>query len=439
MRKAANDMDNLKNIANQALEALKTAGAEKAKCDVGFSETHEFNVDGGKFSLFRTLFDKHLVMTAIKAGKKGSVRQNCYDHETIVSAAEACLATAESSLPDEAWDIAPLGENRDFEYGAVKPDLDKFFFRCRELMDDISERYPKVIVEQMIMTHRETTSVHANTNGVVFGEHCGSYSVEIMFSAHEGELASSFSGSYFKTDNLDTRFIDCAGVAKDLADIEKQITTRTLDGKFSGVMILTPGCLREFLSFALGSFTGEVGLLEGTSPWKDKLGQQVADTSITVSDVPSDPRIICGEKVTADGFAAEDYSIIKDGILESFMISQYVANKTGFPRAKNTSGSIVMKNGGKPLDEIIAGIDKGIVVGRFSGGQPSSNGDFSGVAKNSFLVENGKITDALSETMISRNLADMLNSVYGISSETVADGSSVLPYAAFSGITVSGK
>ena len=121
------------------------------------------------------------------------------------------------------------------------------------------------------------------------------------------------------------------------------------------------------------------------------------------------------------------------------MISQYVANKTGFPRAKNTSGSIIMKNGGKPLDEIIAGIDKGIVVGRFSGGQPSSNGDFSGVAKNSFLVENGKITDALSETMISGNLADMLNSVYGISSETVADGSSVLPYAAFSGIIVSGK
>ncbi len=439
MRKAANDMDNLKNIANQALEALKTAGAEKAKCDVGFSETHEFNVDGGKFSLFRTLFDKHLVMTAIKAGKKGSVRQNCYDHETIVSAAEACLATAESSLPDEAWDIAPLGENRDFEYGAVKPNLDKFFFRCRELMDDISERYPKVIVEQMIMTHRETTSVHANTNGVVFGEHCGSYSVEIMFSAHEGELASSFSGSYFKTDNLDTRFIDCAGVAKDLSDIEKQITTRTLDGKFSGVMILTPGCLREFLSFALGSFTGEVGLLEGTSPGKHKLGHQFADTSITGSAVPSDPRIICGEKVTADGFAAEDYSIIKDGILESFMISQYVANKTGFPRAKNTSGSIIMKNGGKPLDEIIAGIDKGNDVGRFSGGTPSSNGDFSGVAKNSFLVENGKITDALSETMISGNLADMLNSVYGISSETVADGSSVLPYAAFSGITVSGK
>lgn len=439
MRKAANDMNDLKKIANEALEALKTAGADKAKCDVGFSETHEFNVDGGKFSLFRTLFDKHLIMTAIKDGKKGSVRQNGYDPATIASAAEACMATAESSLPDDAWDIAPLEENRDFEYGAPKPDLDKFFFRCRELMDDISERYPKVLIEQMIMTHRETTSVHANTNGVVFGEHCGSYSVEIMFSAHEGELASSFSGTFFKVDNLDTRFIDCANVANDLADIEKQIKTRTLDGKFSGVMVLTPDCLRELLTSALESFSGDAGLLEGSSPWKDKLGKQVADASITVSANPSDPRIICGERVTADGYAAEDYDIIKDGVLNSFMISQYVANKTGFPRAKNNSWSIVMKNGEKSLDEIISGIEKGIIVGRFSGGQPSSNGDFSGVAKNSFLIENGKVTDALSETMISGNLADMLRSVYGISSNTVSDGIGVLPYAAFSGITVSGK
>lgn len=79
------------------------------------------------------------------------------------------------------------------------------------------------------------------------------------------------------------------------------------------------------------------------------------------------------------------------------------------------------------------------MVGRFSGGAPGISGDFSGVAKNSFLIENGKITDAVSETMISGNLAEMLNSLVDISSDTVADGESVMPYAAFSGVTVSGK
>ena len=49
------------------------------------------------------------------------------------------------------------------------------------------------------------------------------------------------------------------------------------------------------------------------------------------------------------------------------------------------------------------------------------------------------MTSALSETMISGNLATMLKSLRDISSERVYDGTSILPYMAFDGITVSGK
>ncbi len=432
-------MENLIHIAEEALEALKTEGADKAKCDVGYTVTHEFNVDGGKFSLFRTLFDKHLSMTAIRGGKKGTVRQNRYDPDTVRELAHDCLATAESAAEDPAWDIAPLQTNRDFEYGAVKPELDLLFERCRELMEDIARDYPKVMMEQMIVSHMEICSIHANTNGVVFSEHCGKYAISLMFSAHEGAKSSSFYGSGIITDDLDKPFIACGSIAKDLEDIEKQITTVGLEGKFDGVMVLTPGCLAEFLSYALGSFAGESGILEGTSPWKDKLGQKVADRSITISAAPLDDRIICGERVTADGYEAQNYDVIREGVLESFMLQQYAANKTGFARSLNSSFSIVVASGSKPLAEILPTIRKGIVVGRFSGGQPSSNGDFSGVAKNSFLIEDGKLTDALSETMISGNLASMLENVYAISSDTVCDGMSVLPYMAFDGITISGK
>lgn len=432
-------MDNLINIAAEALKALKDEGADKAKCDAGFSVTHEFNVDGGKFSLFRTLFDKHLILTAIKDGKKGTVRQNRYDSETIRELAKSCLDTAISSVEDHAWDIAPLENNESYRYGVITPDLDKLFARCRELMENISEQFPNIIMEQMIVSHKEISSVHANSNGVVFPEHCGKYEISLMFSAHEGELASSFYGSGVITDNLDKPFIECGTIAKDLSDIEKQIKTRGLGEKFEGVMLLPPSCLSEFLSYALGSFAGEGGLLEGTSPWKNKLGEKIADESITISAAPLDERIICGERVTSDGYAAQNYDIIKNGVLQSFMISQYVANKTGFPRSLNSSGNIVMKKGNKKLEDIISSVQKGIVVGRFSGGQPSSNGDFSGVAKNSFLIEDGKITGALSETMISGNLAEMMNHVFAISDDEICDGMSVLPYAAFEGITISGK
>ena len=101
-------------------------------------------------------------------------------------------------------------------------------------------------------------------------------------------------------------------------------------------------------------------------------------------------------------------------------------------------GNIEIVAGDKPLEQCLKNVKKGVLVCRFSGGSPAANGDFSGVAKNSFLIEDGRITRALSETMISGNFADMLRKVEWISAEALNDGSSILPYVAFGGVTVSG-
>ncbi len=396
-------------------------------------------MDGGEFSLFRTLFDKQLAMTAIQGGRKGIVAQNRYDEATLRESAKACLEAAASAQPDENWDFAPLSQNEDFVLGEVKPDTDKLFFRCQELMASVKERFPKIIMEQMIVAHKEVLKAKANSYGVLFSTHQGSYQVQLMFSAHEGEKASSFFGGGVIADNLDKPFLELGSIEKDLADVERQIDTTSVGGKFEGTMVVTPGCVGELFYSLLADFAGEGGLLSGTSPWKDKLGEKVADERITLSLAPLDERIVCGDRTTGDGFRAENFDIIKDGKLSAFFLSLYAANKLKLPRGKNDSFNVVIAPGDKSIDEIISTIDRGIVIGRFSGGQPSSNGDFSGVAKNSFLIENGKIGPALSETMIAGNLADMLNHLRAISREQVADGMSVLPYMVFDGITISGK
>ena len=98
-----------------------------------------------------------------------------------------------------------------------------------------------------------------------------------------------------------------------------------------------------------------------------------------------------------------------------------------------------MEPGSTPLEEIIANIDRGLLLGGFSGGQPGANGEFSGVAKNSFYIENGKIKGAVSETMVNGNLEKVFQNVVAVSSETACDGTSVFPYMASSGIIISGK
>ena len=99
----------------------------------------------------------------------------------------------------------------------------------------------------------------------------------------------------------------------------------------------------------------------------------------------------------------------------------------------------MLGNGATPLEELISGVKKGILMGRFSGGSPSPAGDLSGVAKNSFLIENGQVTKPLSEVMISGNLANMLRDTVAVSQERENSGYWLLPWIRVSGITISGK
>ena len=429
----------LKSIAREVIEKLKVGGADMAQCTLALTEKREFNMDGGAFSLFRTTFGQSLQLTAYKGGRRGTLAQSSLSPEAIDKAIGECLALADAASPDDAWEIAPSFGERSFGAGTREPDVDGLFARTRELADDIKARYPKVMIEQMIVDHTGCDSVYADTSGNLYRDESGSYNVSLMFSGHEGEKASSFFSSGFSTASLDAPFISLGSVEMLLAAAEKQITTEAVDGKFVGTVIFTPECVGELLSSIVDNFASGNALIEGTSIWKDKLGEVVADESVTVAIAPHTDEILHRQEYTGDGYPTENFYLIEKGVLRSFVASVYAANKAGIERSKNTSSAFVVAGGEKSLDELIASVDRGLLVSRISGGRPASSGDFSAVAKNSFLIEDGKIGAAVSETMISGNLAEMLMHPAGASAERVADGYTLLPYLAFSGITVSGK
>ena len=80
---------------------------------------------------------------------------------------------------------------------------------------------------------------------------------------------------------------------------------------------------------------------------------------------------------------------------------------------------------------------QGVLLSRFSGGYPASNGDFSGVAKNSYYIENGEIKYPITETMVSGNVREMFESLDEVSCDRIDFGSGILPWISFKGITVS--
>jgi len=430
----------MKDIAYYALDVLMKAGADKAACKASRSRKDEFNVEANKFTLMRTLFDDSLQLKVIKDQKKAETVVNKLDKDSIDRAVADCISLTSSAQSDEAEDIAGKVENKYFDRRIGGSDMDALFNRTKDFLDQVRDEFPKIVLEGMTSEFDSGHTAYVNSKGVEFTSDTEYYYFTTMFSAKDGERSSSFYDSWAVLSSLAKPFMDMGMQRTLLEESVRSLDTRMVDEKFTGKIIVTPACDDMIWRTLLNCFLSDWPMIEGTSRWKDALGAKVADSKLTFRASPLHPGIVAGERFTSDGFESSDTDFIRDGVLTSFALSLYGANKTGKPRAGNTDfGTIEVAGGDTPLAEMIKGVDRGILLNRFSGASPSPSGDVSGVAKNSFLIENGKVTDALKETMVSFNIVDILMNIPAISKERCENGHTVLPWCCFDGITISGK
>ena len=432
-------MSNIRNIGDTFDELIKDSEVKKYTYTLSESQKQELNLEDGDFKLMRTVFDNYGSIRVFEDNKMGSVGGNDISEEGLKKLIEDSLAAARSATEDPCHDIAPDQGKDVFVQGVKEPDIDRFIERVQEFLDVLAKDFPKVKIAGGTAVIDQWNWFSRNSNGTEFEGIGAQYSFSLEMSAGEGDKNSGVDFISFSTKDLDTPFIEMTDVKRRLKAVSDSIYPEPIGSKFEGTVVLTPGCAAQFLYMLASNYICDMRIIDGTSLWLDKVGEKVVDESISITLDPFDERIIMGERGTQDGFRAETVKVIDKGVLKTHWLSLYAANKTGRPVVKNTGGDLVVKGGDKSLDEIIASVDKGIIMGSFSGGEPGVNGDFSGVAKNSFLIENGKIKCALSETMVNGNLAEMFNNIHGRSKELICDGGSVLPYIAVDGIIISGK
>ncbi len=431
-------MENPRQMAEEGLNELLRAGADKARCSLTLTDKHELNVDLGEFSLLRTTFNTSLELVALKDQRKGSTIINSSERSALRRAAAGVLDIAAASAPDAAFDIAAAQPPAEFTFGAERPDPHRMYSRMKEMLGEIAARYPQVMVRQSILDFTRTESYFLNSSGVDFVTRKGIYRCMVFFSSRDGELVSSFNVSNFSLRDLEQDLLSCSSLDTLLRQSTEQIVTRPLQGKFVGEVIITPDCLGDLLDFITGALDND-SLIVGTSIYREQLGRQIAAPAFSLHSRPVSEEISDGYFVTSDGYAAENSTIVEQGVLKSFLLDLYGSQKTGLSRAVNDGGAFVVDGGGASFDDLVSSVKRGILMARFSGGEPSENGDFAGVAKNSYLIEEGEIKYPLSETMIAGNFAEMLMNITGISRERVDFGSALLPWIAAGGVTISGK
>jgi len=375
-------------------------------------------------------------MMAIKDQKKGSLSINKINKDDIDEAISTVLNMAESSMPDDSYDISEYQESESFSKGNKEPALDTMYDRMEQFMEYSANTFPITIIEQAILDFSAGTSYYRNSNGVSFDETEGSYSFSVMFTSKEGKDTSSFNSAGFSSLDIDFPLYQGGSINRLLEESAAHVRTKSVPEKFTGDIIVTPDCIMSFMGFILGNLS-DFRLIAGTSLFREFMNQKIVHDSLSIHSKPLSDNLSGGYFVTSDGYKAEDLTIIENGVLQTFLLSLYGSKKTGLQRVSNSGGSLIIDNGETPLEEMIQSVQKGVLLSRFSGGSPSDNGDFSGVAKNSFYIENGIIQYPISETMVSGNIVDMFQKVKHISKEEVNFGDEIFPWVQLEGITVS--
>lgn len=425
-----------RQIAQNTLKKIQAAGFDRAVARIVSEEFHELQAENGVINLMRTNFETDVGITGIKDNKKASLSVNKTDDETLDATVAKLGDMVSGASPDEAHGIAETQPAEEFEAGPSEPDYDKMYDRIVEVQDYAKQKYPDLHFGSVAITFANRRSCYVNSNDVRFESRRGVYQVSTMFTSKRGKQTSSMNYFNYSSYDLDSPVHEMVNADELMRQSTEQIETQNIPGKFTGDLLITPNALGSFVGFLTGKIS-DGALISGTSVFKDKLGEQVTSDKLSIETCPTAEDVAGGYWVTGDGYKAENMTLLENGVLKSYLLGLYGSNKTGLPRAVNAGGCYRVQAGNTSLDDMVSGIQEGIVITRFSGGNPNERGDFSGIAKNSYYIKDGKVQFPIKETTVSGNMVELLQSIKAVSQERVNFGSNILPWVLTDGVTAS--
>jgi len=196
----------------------------------------------------------------------------------------------------------------------------------------------------------------------------------------------------------------------------------------------SPQLIRPLISALYGS-----AIQQKSSFLINKLGEKIASDKLTVID---DPHIVNARGARwfdGEGAATKKLTVIENGVLNTYYIDTYYGGKLGVEPTIQSPSILALQLGNRNFEQILAGVDKGIWVTGFNGGNSNpTTGDFS-FGIEGFLIEKGEITKPLNEMNITGNLLTLWNNIIEIGNDPKTNSNYRIPAMLFDAVSFSGK
>jgi len=235
-----------------------------------------------------------------------------------------------------------------------------------------------------------------------------------------GDSESSCRPDFIEVDDLADRVIWQLEMAKKKA----AVSTKLLP------IIFTPnGVASALLSPLVLAFNGKT-VLEGASPLKDKLGEQVFDKNLSLWDDATIAYGVGSYPFDDEGVPSQRLPLVTNGVVTKFLYDLQTAALAGTQSTGNGQragggfpspaiSSLILSGGDVSFQAMVEDMKEGLIVEQLIGADQGNllGGDFGGNVLLGYKVENGEIVGRVKDTMIAGNVYQVLKELLGIGQE----------------------
>ena len=179
---------------------------------------------------------------------------------------------------------------------------------------------------------------------------------------------------------------------------------------------------------------------KGTTFLKDCLDKKIFNDQINIIDKANIKKANGSRYFDSEGVRIEDLKLVKNGILNDYLVETYSGKKINRKSNGRSSGTtnLYFENGDQSFDQLINSEKKLLYIKETIGrGANIITGDYS-VGASGIMIENGKFTFPVSEITIAGNFNEMFKNII-LADDLEFKYSTNSPTMLVNGITVGGK
>lgn len=190
-------------------------------------------------------------------------------------------------------------------------------------------------------------------------------------------------------------------------------------------------------------------VIEGASPWSDRVGDIVTSPQLTLSQHPQQGPFSC--PFDDEGTPTKPITYVQSGELQLFYTDRTVGRILGSGTTGNgfrpslgsypTPGlfNFIIEPGSASLDAMVASLEDGLIVDQMLGGGAGISGDFSVNVDLGYRVQQGKILGRVKDTMIAGNVYAALKQLIELGGDAEWNGSCFTPSVLVDGLSVTSR